>query len=148
MIQTGHGRPRRLPLAALVLLTAFLAVAPSAPGASRYGNVVEVLVPRPAANQVVLARVQVDMGLRRGFRGALGSLNVRRDGRRVRLRQVRRQLRAGRSVALRLKVSTASRAAARRSLTLGRRLSARVTVRVRDGRGNLRIAGRSIRLRR
>ncbi|HEV2814146.1 MAG TPA: hypothetical protein VGW10_12910 [Solirubrobacteraceae bacterium] len=84
MIQTGHGRPRRaLPLAALVLLTAFLAGAATAPAASRYGNVVEVVVPRPAANQVVLARVQVEMGLRRGFQGARGRLNVRRAGGRL-----------------------------------------------------------------
>ncbi len=75
MIRTGHGRPLgALALAVLVLLS----LAPTAPAASRYGNVVEVSVPRPAASQVVLARLQVKMGLRAGRSGGLGSLRVRR----------------------------------------------------------------------
>lgn len=75
MIRTGHGRPLgAFALAVLVLL----ALAPTAPAASRYGNVVEVSVPRPASSQVVLARLQVKMGLRAGRSGGLGRLGVRR----------------------------------------------------------------------
>ncbi len=75
MNRTGHGRP--LGVLALAVL-ALLALAPTAPAASRYGNVVEVSVPRPAGSQVVLARLQVKMGLRAGRSGGLGSLRVRR----------------------------------------------------------------------
>jgi hypothetical protein len=78
---------------------------------------------------------------------ALGSLDLRRGGRRIRLRQVLARLSADRPLALRLKLSRRSRAVVRRSLRLGRRVTARVTVRVRDLSGNLRIARRSIRLR-
>ncbi len=84
---------------------------------------------------------------------ALGALNVRRGERQIRLpvparvRQVHRRLLAGRPAALRLKVSGASRAVVRRALARGRRVLAAVTVRVRDARGNLRRARRTIRLR-
>jgi hypothetical protein len=78
---------------------------------------------------------------------AFGSLDLRRGGRRIRLRQVLAQLSADRPAAIRLKVSRRSRAAVRRSLRLGRRVTVRVTVRVRDRHGNLRVAKRSIRLR-
>ena len=78
---------------------------------------------------------------------ALGSLDLRRGGRRIRLRQVLTRLSADRPAALRLKVSRRSRAVVRRTLRRGRRVTARVTVRVRDLSGNLRIAERSIRLR-
>jgi hypothetical protein len=76
MIQTGHGRPL---FAALVLLTVLLAAAPAAPAASR-DNVVEIAMPRPAADQIVLARVQVKMGFEARV-AQVGRLNVRRAGR-------------------------------------------------------------------
>ena len=79
---------------------------------------------------------------------AHGTLSLRRDGKRIRLRQALTRLSPGRSVPVRLKVSRASRAAVRRSLRLRRRVTARVTVRVRDASSNLRLARRSIRLRR
>jgi hypothetical protein len=77
---------------------------------------------------------------------ALGSLDVRRGATRVRLRQVRSDLAADRTASLRLKVSAGSRAPVRRALARGRRVTATVRVRVRDANGNLRVAGRSIRL--
>ena len=78
---------------------------------------------------------------------ALGVLNVRLAGKRVRVRQLLRRLRPGRTVSLRLKVRPASLAAVRRSSARGRRLTVRVTVRVRDAASNLRLGRRSIRLR-
>ena len=78
---------------------------------------------------------------------ALGGLDLRRAGSRIRLRQVRTRLAAGRRGDLRLKLSRPSRAAARKALRRGRRVTATATVRVRDAAGNLRSATRSIRLR-
>ena len=78
MIQTGHGRP--LLAAALVLLSVLLAAAPAAPAASR-DNVIEIAVPRPAADQVVLARAQIRMGFENARVGQVGRLAVRRAGR-------------------------------------------------------------------
>ena len=84
---------------------------------------------------------------------ALGAVSVRRGERQIRLpvptrlRQVHRHLRAGRPASLRLKVSGASRRAVRTALAGRRRVIAAVTVRVRDARGNLRKARRTIRLR-
>lgn len=79
---------------------------------------------------------------------ALGALTLRRRGARIRLREVHRSLAPNRSAALRLKVSGGSLTAVGRALARGRRVSAIVTVRVRDTRGNLRTAQRTIRLRR
>lgn len=78
---------------------------------------------------------------------ALGRLGLSRRGKRLRLREVRRRLAAGRTASLRMKASRSTRAAVRRALRRGRRVSALVTVRVRDGAGNLRVARRRVRLR-
>ncbi|HEV3002307.1 MAG TPA: hypothetical protein VGW75_16315 [Solirubrobacteraceae bacterium] len=80
MNRTGRGRP---PAALALAVLALLAAAPAAPAASGYGNVVDVALPRPAADEVVLARLQAAMTLRPGRRGGLGSLAVRRAGGRL-----------------------------------------------------------------
>lgn len=77
MIQTGQGRPL---LVALVLLSVLLAAAPAAPAASR-GNLIEVALPRPAADEVVLARAQIRMAFDAGRVAQVGRLSVRRAGR-------------------------------------------------------------------
>ena len=78
---------------------------------------------------------------------AIGTLTLRRRGLRIRVRQVKRSLAANPPVAIRLKVSGPSRSAVARALRRGRRVSASITVRARDGRGRLRVARRTIRLR-
>jgi hypothetical protein len=86
MIQTGHGRPLRVfALGALLLLAPLLAPGSAAAQAVQpYGNVVELAVPRPASDQVVIERVRVSMALRAGVRPRpLGRLNVRRAGGRL-----------------------------------------------------------------
>jgi hypothetical protein len=117
MIQTGHGRPL---FAALVLISAVLCATPAAHAASR-GNLIEVTVPTPRSDQVVLARVEVTMrgggrlAVRRAGRVPAGfGVGAVRAGQRgdtvlVRLAAVRRRAsaRAGRSLRIRLRVGTA-----------------------------------------
>ncbi|HEX8121705.1 MAG TPA: hypothetical protein VF549_10630 [Solirubrobacteraceae bacterium] len=77
MIENGHGRPLRISaLAALVLLSALLVAAPAA-SAKSHGNLIEAVVPRPGAGEVVLGRVEVRMGLDARV-AAVGTLMVRR----------------------------------------------------------------------
>lgn len=76
---------RGRPLVALVLaaLAAF-AAAPATPAAgASYGNLVEVAMPRPGGDAIVLARVRATMALRPGRSGGLGALAVRRAGGRL-----------------------------------------------------------------
>jgi hypothetical protein len=79
MIEIGHGRPLRTSaLAALVLLTLLLVAAPAA-SAKSHGNLIEALVARPKADQVVLGRVEVRMGSDARV-ARVGALNVRGAG--------------------------------------------------------------------
>jgi hypothetical protein len=61
---------------------------------------------------------------------------------------VKRALPAGRSVAIRLKVSRPSRVAVARALRRGRRVRAAIVVRARDANNRLKVAPRTVRLRR
>ena len=75
MIQSGQGRPLT---AALVLLALLLVAAPTAPAKSR-DNVVEVTLPRPAPDEMVLARAEIEMAFEARV-AAVGRLKVRRVG--------------------------------------------------------------------
>jgi glucose/arabinose dehydrogenase len=78
---------------------------------------------------------------------ALGALTLKRGRTPIRLRQVVRPLPPNRSVSVRLRVSSRSRSAVHRALIRHRRVSARIIVRARDVRGNLRVARRTVSLR-
>ena len=73
---------RRIVVLAL-LLPAALALTPAAHAQAPYGNVVPVALPVPKGDEVVLARVSVEMRLRpaRVAQSPLGALRVRRVGR-------------------------------------------------------------------
>jgi hypothetical protein len=117
----------------------------TSPAVDRHSPVLQLGGPRrqrlTRRGLLVRARCSEPCSLR-----ALGELELARAGRPIRLRQVLRRLAAGRAVSVRLKLVRGSRAAAGRSLALGRRVTARVVVRVRDADGNLRVGRRSIRL--
>ncbi len=94
MIQTGHGRPLgAIALSAFVLL-ALLALAPAAPAASR-GNVVEVRMPAPRSDEVVLTRLEAQMRARYGAMGPLSVQRVSRVPRGISIAAVRARQRGG-----------------------------------------------------
>ena len=79
MIRTGHGRPLRSSALGATLIVLLLGLAAPAGAQSPYGNVVTALVPRPAGDEVVLARLDVEMA-RRSAGARLRGLAVRRVG--------------------------------------------------------------------
>ncbi len=147
MILTGHGRLiGAIALAVLILLS----LSPVARAQSPYGNVVELTLPRPAADEVVLANSEIEMTRRAARVAQLGSLDVRRAGGRlprgygvtaiqarprgdrviVRLVAVRASAaaRPGRSLRVRLRIGT-SRVVYRRATTTTFAIGPRTTVR-------------------
>ena len=146
-------------LVGALLLAASLALAPAASAQAPYGNVVPIELPAPRGDQVVLARVLVQMEITRRVRprpSSIGPLTVRRAGGGVargyavtavsaryrgnrvmlRLAAVRTGSRSLRRLRLRLRIGTA-RAAFRRAGT--RTVALRPEVRVRGLRDCARI---------
>jgi bacillolysin len=93
------------------------------------------------ANEAVTATITGTVSVRRSARG---------KAKRYRIRPIKnRALPAGRKVTLKLKVSSKTLAAIRSALRRrGGRATARITIRARDGAGNLTIARRAVTLRR
>jgi hypothetical protein len=79
---------------------------------------------------------------------ASGRLSLRRGGKRIELKLVRRTVRAGGRATVRLRLSPRTRAALRGALRDGRRVTATVVLQVRDAAGNTRTVRRTIRLKR
>ena len=78
----------------------------------------------------------------------MGSLDLRRAGRKITLRQRLGQLPANRTARQRLLLSNPSARSLRRALRRGARVRARVLARVRDRTGNLTVRSRLVRLTR
>jgi glucose/sorbosone dehydrogenase len=97
----------------------------------------------PLGRRGVVVRIRCDepCGVR-----AFGRLDLRRRGRRIRVGEKELSLGANHSVRLILPISRGSRSTLRRALRRGRRVRARVIVRVRDGARNLSVGDRLVRL--
>lgn len=76
----------------------------------------------------------------------VGTISIGRSRGTLRLRQVRRRLRGGRTLRVRLRLRPAARRALRRALTDRRSTVAAVTVRARGANGRLRVASRRFRV--
>ncbi|HEX2084577.1 MAG TPA: hypothetical protein VHF89_02765 [Solirubrobacteraceae bacterium] len=123
MIQTGHGRPLgATALGALVLIVVSLAVAPGAH--ARLTNVIPVDIPRPAADEVSLVRVEARMSYQAQVAG-LGDLPVRVTGRLPRgfaVAGVRARPRGDTAIVRLVAVRTTSRAPAGRDMRIRLRI--------------------------
>lgn len=102
-------------------------------------------IQRPLRNRGVIARLRCDEPC--SYRAG-GHLGIRRAGRRIALRQRTGTLAANTTVRLRLRLSSSSARALRGALRRGRRVRARVEVRVRDRSGNLTKGSRLLTLTR
>ena len=99
---------------------------------------------RPLRNRGVIVRVRCD-NEPCSYR-VYGRLDLRRRGRKIGLRQRLGELPADRTARLRLRFSKPSARTLRSALLRGRRVRARVIVRVRDRAGNLAQSSRLVRL--
>jgi hypothetical protein len=79
---------------------------------------------------------------------ASGRLSLRRGGKRIALKLVRRTVPAGGRATVKLRLSRQARVLLRRSLRRGKRVTASVVIQVSDAAGNVRTVRRTIRLRR
>jgi len=98
---------------------------------------------RPLHNHGVIVRLSCDEPC---SYGAYGRLDLRRQGRKIALRQRLGKRSANRPVGLSLRLSKPSARLLRSALRNGRRVRARVLVRVRDEAGNLSKSSRLVRL--
>jgi hypothetical protein len=92
----------------------------------------------------------VTLGLRCNERcsvRATGRVGLKVNGKRIKLKVVRRTLRPGAKAKIALRLSPAARRAVRRALRNGRVVKAKVVLRVRDSAGNAKLVRRTVRLR-